>query len=158
MMPSNIEMKIQGNNLSGTVPPSWAHFSTAKIDLRDNTLITGCAPDGVIVTVSGAHDQLPFCSNSSPEVQALNTLYSVLMNATRGTSEGQQLLASWATGAGNAGEPTHIQYVKCILGTHQQRYSLSPGMIAVRVQATSCMLCLAAVTSTACCWWHQENC
>jgi hypothetical protein len=39
MLPANIEMKLESNNLSGTVPPSWAHFSPAKINLWNKPLI-----------------------------------------------------------------------------------------------------------------------
>jgi hypothetical protein len=105
-------MLLVSNNLSGTVPSSWAHFSTAKVDLWNNTMIEGCAPDGVLVRVceKTATEACPSdewmapCGKNSSEVQGLLRLYDLLKSATWGTSAGKQPLSSWALGAGDAGE------------------------------------------------------
>jgi hypothetical protein len=44
MMPANIEVYMRSNaGLSGTIPQSWAYFSSAYINLL-GTNITGCIP------------------------------------------------------------------------------------------------------------------
>jgi hypothetical protein len=99
-MPHNINMNFRGNsNLSGTVPASWAHFSSGYINL-EGTAVGGCMPGNVSST-------LPSCERIAQAVEAaaLLALKKLLVHAGATNVPG---LFTWTSGERTA-EHTSVQ-------------------------------------------------
>jgi hypothetical protein len=92
IMPEGMSLYVFANaQLTGSIPLSWAHFTSGSVYLR-STQVGGCLPDGLQVT----HDkQLVPCSQVGPTAAALARLKGLLEAAGLGEGLGN---STWVTG------------------------------------------------------------
>lgn len=131
-LPIEVEFDFTNNaNITGTVPESWAHFSSGLVWVR-GTNVSGCIPDG-LQYVQSTSRPLSWCSDAQRTDAATLAVLKQLLTTS---GVGSAALQTWdANNTGEAGMldkvPDHFQRMRgdiiCRTGNCSCSHTLEAG-------------------------------